>query len=65
MSESMEKRCIKYVEIVPVSNEECEHRFSIMNNIVTATRNALVVENVPLLTVNSPDPPISHWDPLC
>lgn len=64
VSETM-KKLLKCVEKIPVSNAEWELGFSIMNNIMTLTRNVPTVEKVSsLLTVNSCCPPISQWDPL-
>ena len=55
------KKLLKCVHTIPVSNAECERGFSLMNNIVTPTRNALLIENVSsLMTINSCGPPIAH-----
>jgi hypothetical protein len=58
-------KLLKCIQTIPISNAECERGFSVMNNIVTPTRNSLCVERVSsLLTINSCGPPVAQWNPL-
>lgn len=57
-------RLINCSKLIPCSSAECERGFSMMNNIISATRTRLLIPHVAsLLFIKLHGPPLSDWDP--